>query len=401
MSLLNTHRPSRVAIVSHVLPCAQSGQGIVLQRVLGGLDADAYRVISPARPAADGNSGQPRPFVRLGPLPRFPYFWELPVLSWLFHLVNALLLVPLRAVQLVRVLRREGCDALVACSGNLHLIPAAALASRWTGTPLTLYMFDDFILQWPGFQRVVATLLEKFSMRWVDSVIVPNEFMEQTYRGRYALPVRIVRNPCAVSDYTFPPSGKRPALQNEVRIVFTGSIYHAHYDAFRNLVLALERLGDRATSLHIYTAQPVDKLLRQRIGGHFVEFHPHVDPAQVPGVIQQADILFLPLAFQSTIAAVIRTSSPGKMGEYLASGVPVLVHAPQDAFVSWFFRQNGCGFVVDRPDIDLLAATIKSILCNRVRVAECVKRARVCSERDFTIESVQRAFCLAIGRDAA
>jgi hypothetical protein len=46
--------------------------------------------------------------------------------------------------------------------------------------------------------------------------------------------------------------------------------------------------------------------------------HPHIPQSRVAAILRQADVLFLPLAFRSPIQEVIRTSAPGKMGEYLA-----------------------------------------------------------------------------------
>jgi glycosyltransferase involved in cell wall biosynthesis len=53
---------------------------------------------------------------------------------------------------------------------------------------------------------------------------------------------------------------------------------------------------------------------------------------------------------------------PGKMGEYLASGRPILVHAPADSFIAWYFRHHECGLVVDENDPARLAQAIDSLL---------------------------------------
>ena len=77
-----------------------------------------------------------------------------------------------------------------------------------------------------------------------------------------------------------------------------------------------------------------------------------------------------------------------KMGEYLASGRPILAHAPADTFVARHIRQHQAGFVVDTPDSRSLAAVLRelswnselrrSLCANAVRLAEGyrVDRAR-------------------------
>lgn len=390
----------KFAVITHVAPSSCSGQAVVLDRILRGFKKEEYIVISLEHMPVSEGSSLPCRFFRLGSLPRFPYLEMLPVLSWLLHLINAMLLIPLRAIQMALRLRHEGVERLVACSGNLYLIPATALVARLSGKPLTLYLFDDYIFQWSGFPRRLASFLEKFSMKFVDSIIVPNEFIQKIYRERYNVQASIVRNPCQVSDYENKHSVTAPGKNAEVTVVYAGSIYHAHYDSFHNLISALEMLKDLSIKLHIYTSQRKSKLASFGIGGPFVVYHPHIPSSQVPEILSQADILYLPLAFKTTIPEVIKTSSPGKMGEYLSSGVPVLVHAPQDSFISWFFRRNACGFVVDRPDVTFLMETIRTIICDRTRVAESVKKARLCAESDFDIGSVRQKFRAAIGDNA-
>jgi hypothetical protein len=103
-------------------------------------------------------------------------------------------------------------------------------------------------------------------------------------------------------------------------------------------------------------------------------------------------MLFLPLAFRSEIQEVIRTSAPGKMGEYLAVGRPVLVHAPEESFVSWYFRSNRCGLVVSVDDSRLLAMELGRLLGLPDVRAEFGKQARKVADRDFGLEKNRELF---------
>ncbi|HYE16131.1 MAG TPA: hypothetical protein VD968_16960, partial [Pyrinomonadaceae bacterium] len=114
------------------------------------------------------------------------------------------------------------------------------------------------------------------------------------------------------------PEPFEPRPDGEVRIVYTGAIYEAHYDAFRNLLAALERLGRPEVKLHAYTTQRAEEMAGRGIGGPAVVFHPHLSVAEMPGVQRRADLLFLPLAVESPYPDLVRTSAPVKFGEYLA-----------------------------------------------------------------------------------
>jgi len=200
----------------------------------------------------------------------------------------------------------------------------------------------------------------------------------------------VIHNPCDLAQYSAPANDERGEITGEVRIIYTGAIYDAHFDAFKNLLSAIETL-DRNVWLHVYTALPREYLEYHGIRGRVV-IHDHVPAAEVPAIQHEADMLFLPLAFDSPYPEIIRTSAPGKLGEYLAAGKPVLVHAPQGSFASWYFREHECGAVVDENDSAALARTIEQLLLDgelRRRLSHNAWRQAV---SDFSIEKARGAF---------
>ena len=79
------------------------------------------------------------------------------------------------------------------------------------------------------------------------------------------------------------------------------------------------------------------------------------------------------------------------MAEYLASGRPVLVHAPRDSFVSWYFNRYECGLVVDRKDPAALSQAIWR-LPDDADLRRVGANAHTCAERDFSLEVTRSAF---------
>src|SRR5439155_16530435 len=139
-----------------------------------------------------------------------------------------------------------------------------------------------------------------------------------------------------------------------------------------------------------YTSCPPAALDAQGIRGPVV-VNGHVPVEEALRLQQSADVLFLPLAFQSPYPQIIRTSAPGKLGEYLASGRPILAHAPADSFVSWYLREHGCGLVVDREDPDALAAAIARLDAEEGLRRELAARALERVRADFALAAARRA----------
>ena len=384
----------RLAVLSHVLPPTASGQAIMLFRRFRGIDPRDYVLLTRESPPVDrpteSGSGLPAKRHALAAPRQFPGPWRrLSSLLAPFYVLR-------RAMEIARAVRREGCAAVLACSGDLHDLPAAFLASRVTGADFHAYLFDDYVYQWPpGFERVFARTVAGAVLRGAKSVIVPNEFLEKDIARRYGVRPVIVRN---TPDEAVRPVARatnaRDAAGGRRRILYTGTVYHAHYDAFRNLLTSLRDAPDLRLHLDIYTSESPERLRAQGIAGP-VTVYPAIGADDARALQTDADLLFLPLAFETTIPELIRTSSPGKMGEYLASGRPVLVHAPSDSFVAWYFREHDCGIVVEALSpaamTDGLRRSMDASVTTRV-VANARRRAEV----DFSAAAADAALLMAL-----
>jgi glycosyltransferase involved in cell wall biosynthesis len=313
--------------------------------------------------------------------------------------VNTALAIIQRTRYFTDVLRREGCNTVLACTGNLLDMPAAYLASRRTGASFYAYIFDHYSKRerFDPIARLWAQRLEPWLMRSATKVIAPNEILRNDLREDYGIEAAVIHNSCDISAY----ETALPDLANGegIRIVYTGDIYEANFGSLKNLLTAIELLDRKDVKLHLYTARTEEFLDHYEIRGPRV-LHPHVQPSEMPQVQRQADILFLPLAFDSPYPEVIRTSATSKMAEYLAARRPVLVHAPADSFVSWYFRHHECGLVVDRDEPTELAGAIELLLTDAALREKMIERAWVRAQADFSLAKAQNQFLSLMGLHA-
>jgi glycosyltransferase involved in cell wall biosynthesis len=177
--------------------------------------------------------------------------------------------------------------------------------------------------------------------------------------------------------------------------VYTGAVYAANHDTFRNLLAAID-LATIEARVHVYTAQSTGELAAAGIEGA-LEIHDHLPGADVPAVQRSGDVLFLPLAFDTPFPSLIRSSNPGKMGEYLASGRPILAHAPPGSFVAEYFREHGCGVLIDRLDPQALADGLERIVCDDELRRRVAHSARERALADYDIRRSREAFGALVG----
>ena len=399
----------KFAVVSQNLPPYSTGQAMILFRLLKKLSPNDYCLISqieynPAASSVNYSGWLAGKYHRLkfaphneGRVPRESNSAILRLLKrmYAFRWVVHLWYIYRRAREIAEVIKREECKAVVACTDNFYDLPAGYLASRLSGVSFFAYLFDDYSYKWIDPEvNAHAQRLEPFVLKGATGIIVPNEFMRDELRSRYGVQAVIVRNACDLPQDDGDTDSRDPG--DGVRIVYTGAVYQAHYDAFVNLITAIGLLKRPGVKLHIYASEPAAELMAVGIHGPVV-FHKHRAIHFMPRIQKQADILFLPLALNSPYPEVIKTSAPGKMAEYLTAGRPILVHAPHDCFISWYFRKYECGVVVDRLDPTLLAETIDRVLIDadlRQRLA-----ARACgrAQTDFDIGVARARFLNVVG----
>ena len=385
----------KVALVSETLPPSKTGQGIVLYRLLQARDPREYCLISVypwAENATDYPADQQRgKYYQI--TPRFAYNQGYGVgLSPFREGVNIPFGILHRAGQIAKILRGEKCQAVVACTGDLLDLPAAFLAARRVGIPFYAYVFDHYSYRewiYPA-KRFWARRLEPLLLRRAAGVVVPNEVLGDTLRERYGVVAHVIHNSFDLSPYQALPSNPM-AHDGEIKIVYTGDIYEAHYDAFQTLLEAIKRLQRPEIRLHLYTERTTEELATQGISGPIV-LHSPLPPEEIPRVQRESSLLFLALAFDSPYPELVKTSSTTKLGEYLGARRPVIVHAPPESFVSWYFRTHECGVVIDRRDPALMAESIERVLLDPDLEHRLSERAWEQARSDFDIETARTRF---------
>jgi glycosyltransferase involved in cell wall biosynthesis len=362
-------------IVSAWAPPMAGGSPIALGKRLAAFRPRAYAIVTNRRKAFNANSGNnwlPANHYFLGdtgpsmpaeesgappPRPRISRR-QVAVISPILRFVRDLVQLT-RGVALVRchtltaIKREQPTQMLITADDGMFLLGGyfAAKASR---LPYDVMLLDIYARNaYSLFKRLMAQRMEGLVLRRARRVFVTNDATRDHYLGLYGIRATVVEHSAVVRSVTSRPA-TRPAT-----ILYTGAIYWAQQDALSNLCDAVKSLP--YVRVHLSTDVNERQLRRLGLLGWQVTAS-HVAAFDVPRRQLEADVLFLPLAFRTAAPDVIKTAAPGKLAEYLVSGVPILVHAPSFSYVARDARARGWGLVVDQLSHALLARAIVELL---------------------------------------
>jgi glycosyltransferase involved in cell wall biosynthesis len=200
-------------------------------------------------------------------------------------------------------------------------------------------------------------------MSTAERVIVTNEGTEQYYHHRYEQKIHtaIVHN--AVFPETYDDRRTTFSPQSPYTILFTGHVYWAQEQAVLNLIQAMDKVQDLPVKLDLYIPK-ANEIITAAVAGKNNIRITAAPQSEMPRVQSEATLLFLPLAWNTKAPDIIATATPGKFTDYLASGRPMLVHAPDYAYVSQYTKQHELGIVVDTNSVEQLATAIRNYLKN-------------------------------------
>jgi glycosyltransferase involved in cell wall biosynthesis len=263
------------------------------------------------------------------------------------------------------ILKQNPGQRVMGISDTGPALIAAYLLSRHLQRPLFFFLFDLYkgnYFEPP--QNFLANRFESKMIHRAEKILVTNEGTAAYYAKRYpecTEKFQVTHNSVFPEDYAEQRTPYAP--HPPYTILFTGHVYWAQEQSVLNLVQAMQQLQDLPVTLELYIPHPTESVRRA------IEQAPNIlltsaSPSEMPKIQSRATLLFLPLAWGTKSPDIIATATPGKFTGYLGSGRPMLVHAPDYAYVSQYARQHNLGLVVDENSTKRLALAIRTFLAN-------------------------------------
>jgi glycosyltransferase involved in cell wall biosynthesis len=310
------------------------------------------------------------------------------LLNWL-----ALPLVALYGTWLVLTTRVRAIISVA--HGNFFL--AATLTSVVTRRPLVLFVHDDWVRDQQAtswWLRLAAPLLFRMAVRTAARLYVVSPFLQREMRVLYGVDA-VLQLPATLRPAFKTPSKAQTRDSSRAVIVYAGAMTAAVDDTLRIVIEALE--GQQEFELHIYTRR-IPELAQDPWQHPRVAIHDWVSQAEMPSVLQRANILLLPFSFKASARGTVERGFPSKTADYLASDKPVLVIGPEYSSIVQFAQQNKCAAVVTAPSIYAIAAALRRIMGDVAHCEALVARAHESFNRYHNLVEQRAEFRAAVSQ---
>jgi glycosyltransferase involved in cell wall biosynthesis len=264
------------------------------------------------------------------------------------------LLAVLAGIRAARWARRDRVSWILSVTDEGFSVIAGAVAARLAGVPHIVMVFDLWEENaYSDVQRALAARVEPSIFRGAAVVVGYCSQTVEHYRAKHGIDADAIATPVlpGVAEPVVPADGS-----SSRRLLLAGAVYWAQRDAVARLL----SLRGRIPHLEMVTVGSVEMLRHAGLTADRSE--PTMPADELRRYLATADVLFLGLSLDSPYPAVVRTATPARLVEYMASGRPLLIHAPADSYVAEYARREDFAEVVDVADEEALLAGLRRVL---------------------------------------
>jgi hypothetical protein len=176
-----------------------------------------------------------------------------------------------------------------------------------------------------------------------------------------------------------------------LRVYFMG-LFHISYEAnLATLLDGLRMLGHDRPDVDISVTLRCGVVRAKALASPVsVTILPFADESAISTDLERADLLYLPLPFDSRHRPLAAFSLSTKMVTYLGSGLPILYHGPIESAAGGLLSRNGAAIICGSNSNEEMKAALASAL--NASTAETVTAALNLADRRFKLSDIRDRF---------
>ncbi len=178
------------------------------------------------------------------------------------------------------------------------------------------------------------------------------------------------------------------------RILYGGRIGRGIWNSLLAIGCAVSELVRSGADIVFEIRTPDQKFsvahkLKALVG---VKVMPPLSYDKVSANLASADLLVIPYDFDEYSATSSRLSMPTKTAEYMSSGTPILIYAPNDFAITQYALAQQWGMIVDQPGILSIKSAILALMNDEKMRERFGSQAKLVAENNHSGESIRELF---------
>lgn len=210
----------------------------------------------------------------------------------------------------------------------------------------------------------------KFAAKW-EPVILKNsagllcmtEAMQEHYENKYGSSSFLLPHAISEKDFRDAPTQMVATRMEKPTVLFVGAVDPAMNQDALKVVAAASELLPRDYQLVFCTARDANTLRNLGIASSRLQVR-YVSRKEVQRLQSESHVLIAPLSHKNCSKDEVRTVFSTKLLEYLVSGRPILVFAPEESYHVRSARNGGWAYPVTQDSPEVLANAIVEIVEN-------------------------------------
>lgn len=284
----------------------------------------------------------------------------------------------------------ERPDAIILFSNDLMWITLTVIISRLIGAQCIQEKseFPFVYAKQTWWLRLYAAVYTRTIYRLFNGIIAISTYLEEYFSKRIRKQARILRIPILVDPEQIKPEEFVPLVRGRQRIVYVGNL--GHPGEVSSLIDAFSRVAGKYPEwdLQIIGDAPgTDILARMRkmaadlsLSGR-VEFTGMVNRDEIPAYLGRAGIL----ALLRSSGIFSKAGFPTKLGEYLATGKPVVVTRTGD--IPLYLEDRISAYLVPPDDSGAFAQKLDEVLADYDQALQVGRKGREVAVEEFDYRS--------------
>ncbi len=289
-------------------------------------------------------------------------------------------------------------DIIYTQLGSINVSKIVKQVNKEFAKPIVIHIMDD----WPKkiytygvfsfFNRIRINKIFPQLVNKASLLIGISDLMCEEYKKRYNSDFITFHNPIDIENWLNYQKNDL-SIKNIFNIYYLGRVGLSNENSILDTIKTVINIKIKSIEVffHIYTFDSNNKDINS-FKNNNINIYPSISNKEVPKLLYNADLLILPLDFDKISVDFAKFSMPTKASEYMISGVPILLYAPDGHAVIEDAKKSKWAYIVDERNLDKLKEGIIELIENQKLREKIAKQAIKIAKEKYDSKIVREKF---------